>query len=616
MPATLILTTADPGLETAWKNQLHPRQPAVFARPADLARDLLRPGSRVWITDINDPRTRLSCGASTLVLLVGQPHSLPFEQARQNRAARLFLSYDDSRTRLAETVGLLEEIADKNSQLQTTLERTRRSEQPFPRETHHAAEPVESWDFLESALTHLGDRTRLLDEFRRAGRYILKSGKVLFFFRQFDAFVSDDEVHQCEAGHPLSLWLEDHPATLDTAQWSGPDDPALDAPIRQLLHGWGAKLLVPLHASGQLLGWMALGPRADGAIYRETDKFRAVLHGRLLERCLERSAQLEELARAEAAAHLRAKYLPGSRLLNRVELAATDLPVEVRAVANEALHAQRTIEQPPRPPHRYTVTAGPAPEIDGVWVRWEEAAPEIERIRAEAEQHRRALFRHLGLTLSHELSNPLVSLVTFVQLLKRNSNPPMPAPGAPPAPETAPAGAAALAHEVALTSEIQKLKCLAEHVVVLGEIAQPVPHETDIQMLLSELATARGITSRFPEEALAFTVDPTLLRFAFSSIFDALAANRPDEGARNLLMKMRTAGTGALRTAVVTIEGKRLELDGTLPLPALGATPNEGRLSVFLAREILRLHGGVLQAGPGMKGTDIQISFGALRTGA
>ena len=605
MPATLILTTADSGLEAAWKNQLRPREPAAFTHPADLARDLLRPGSRVWITDINDPRTRLPCGTGTLVILVGQPQSIPFEQARQNRAARLFLSYDDSRSRLAETVGLLEEIADKSSQLQTTLERTRRSESPFPRETHHAAEPVESWDFLESALTHLGDRTRLLDEFRRAGRYILKSGKVLFFFRQFDAFVSDDDAHRCEASHPLALWLEEHPAALDTSQWSGPDDPALDAPIRQQLHSWGAKLLIPLHASGQLLGWMALGPRADGAVYRETDKFRAVLHGRLLERCLERSMQLEELARTETMATLRAKYLAGSRVLTRAELASADLPVEVRAVANEALHEQRTIEQHARAPHRYCVTAGPVSELDGVWVQWEEAAPEIERIRAEAEQHRRVLFRNLGLTLSHELSNPLVSLVTFAQLLARGSKSPAPAPGA-----------ATLASEVALTTEIEKLERLAAHAMLLGEIAQPAAETVDLQTLLHEVATERGVTTRFTEEAVVFKVDPNLLRFAFASIFDAIAANRPDEGTTGLLLTLRTAGTDALRTAVVTIEGKRIELDGTLPLPALGATPNEGRLSVFLAREILRLHGGVLQAGPGMKGTDIQISFGALRTSA
>ena len=607
MPATLILTTADAGLEAAWKSQLHPREPATFARPTDLARDLLRPGARVWVTDINDPRTKFSCGTGTLVILVGQPHSVPFEQARQNRAARLFLSYDDSRTRLAETVGLLEEIADKNSQLQTTLERTRRTETPFQRESAPAPapEPVESWDFLESALSHLGDRTRLLDEFRRAGRYILKSGKVLFFFRQFDAFVSDDEVHRCEAGHPLSLWLEDHPAALDTSQWAGPDDPALDAPIRQQLHSWGARLLIPLHASGQLLGWMALGPRADGAAYRDTDKFRAVLHGRLLERCLERSAQLEDLTRIETTATLRAKYLPGSRVLTRLEIAATELPVEVRAVANEALHEQRTIEQHARPPHRYRVTAGPMPEIDGVWVQWEEAAPEIERIRAEAEHHRRVLFRNLGLTLSHELSNPLVSLVTFAQLLARGSKSPVPAPGA-----------ATIASEVALTAEIEKLERLAAHAMLLGEIAQPAAEAADLQALLSEVATERGITTRFTEEAVVFKVDPHLLRFAFASIFDALAANRPDEGSTGLLLTLRTAGTNALRTAIVTIEGKRLELDGTLPLPSIGATPNEGRLSVFLAREILRLHGGVLQAGPGMKGTDIQISFGELRSSA
>jgi signal transduction histidine kinase len=350
---------------------------------------------------------------------------------------------------------------------------------------------------------------------------------------------------------------------------------------------------------------MALGPRADGAAYREADKFRAVLHGRLLERCLERSAQLEELVRAENAALLRAKYLPGSRLLTRVELAAADLPVEVRAVANEALHEQRTIEQPPRPPHRYTVTAGPAPEIDGVWVRWEEAAPEIERIRAESEQHRRVLFRNLGLTLSHELSNPLVSLVTFTQLLTRRHTPAQPGPGA-----------ATLATEVALAGEIQKLEGLAAHAMLLGEIAQPSVEEADVQALLKEASDARGITTRFTEESVIMNVDPHLLRFAFGAIFDAIAANRPDEGAQNLLLRMRTAGTGALRTAVVTIEGKRLELDGTLPLPALGSTPNEGRLSVFLAREILRLHGGVLQAGPGLKGTDIQIAFGVLRTSA
>ena len=602
MPATLILTTPDTGLEAAWKKLLPSREPAVFARPADLQRELLRPGARVWICDINDPRSRLSTGSSTLVVLVGQPHSLPFEQARQSRSARLFLSYDESRERLAECVNLLEEIADKNSQLHSALERTRRSEPPFPpRENPGSApaEPIESWDFLESALAHLDDRTRLLDEFRRAARYILKSGKVLYFFRHLDGFVSDDESYRCEASHPLPLWLEEHPAALDASHWANIEDPALDAPIRQQLLSWGTRLLIPLHAYGQLLGWMALGPRADGSQYRESDKFRAVLHGRLLERCLERSAQLTEYAHVGNATALRAKYLPGARLITRAELATTELPVEVRAVASEALHTGKTVTQPARVPYRYRVSAGPVTELDGVWAVWEDSAPEIERISQLLEQHRRELFRNLGLTLSHELSNPLVSLVTFAQMLAKGS--------------TSPVGSAALAQEVSLTTEVAKLKLLNEHATLLGEIAQPTAKATDLNKLLSEIAGPRNLTTRFVEEQLILQLDSNLVKFAFSSILDAICANRLDEGLQSLILTLRAVGSGHQHTAVITIEGKRLELDGTLPLPAPGSTPNQGRLSVFLAREILRLHGGTLQAGPGLKGTDIQISLGSLR---
>ncbi len=616
MPATLILTTSDPGLEAAWKKLLHPREPAFFARPADLQRELLRPGARVWVSDINDPRARFNSGPGTLVVLVGEPHSHPFEQARQNRAARLFLSYEESRVRLGECVNLLEEIADKNSQLQSALERSRRSESPFPREvTNPAPSEPESWEFLESALAHLDNRTRLLDEFRRAARYNLRSGKVLYFFRQLDAFVSDDEAHRCEATHPLALWLEEHPAAVDLNQWAGIDDPTLEAPIRQQLVGWGARFLIPLHTHGHLLGWMALGPRADGAPYREADKFRAVLHGRLLERCLERCAALEDYNQSLIHADLRAKYLSGSRLLTRAELATTELPVEVRAVASEALHTQKAVTQPARVPYRFRVSAGPVPEIDGVWAVWEESAPEIERIASLLEQNRRELFRNLGLTLSHELSNPLVSLVTFAQLLARNSGagstPPMDTPTG--AGSTPPMNSISLAREVAFTSEVAKLKLLNEHATLLSEIAAPTAKASNLNLLLAELATERNLTTRFIEEQITLQLDAGLVKFAFSSIFDAIAANRPDEGLQHLILTLRAVGAGAQRQAIITIEGKRLELDGTLPLPAAGTTPNQGRLSVFLAREILRLHGGTLQAGPGLKGTDIQISLGSLR---
>ena len=175
-----------------------------------------------------------------------------------------------------------------------------------------------------------------------------------------------------------------------------------------------------------------------------------------------------------------------------------------------------------------------------------------------------------------------------------------------------PAGAS-IAQEVALTTEVAKLKLLNEHATLLGEIAQPVAKSTDLNVLLADVATVRNLTTRFVDEQVVLNLDANLVKFAFGAILDAISANRPDEGLQHLILTLRAVGAGAQRTAVITIEGKRLELDGTLPLPVPGSTPNQGRLSVFLAREILRLHGGTLQAGPGLKGTDIQISLGALR---
>jgi signal transduction histidine kinase len=40
--------------------------------------------------------------------------------------------------------------------------------------------------------------------------------------------------------------------------------------------------------------------------------------------------------------------------------------------------------------------------------------------------------------------------------------------------------------------------------------------------------------------------------------------------------------------------------------------PNQGRLGVFLAKEIIRLHRGEIHAGPGLEGTEILISLRSL----
>ena len=84
--------------------------------------------------------------------------------------------------------------------------------------------------------------------------------------------------------------------------------------------------------------------------------------------------------------------------------------------------------------------------------------------------------------------------------------------------------------------------------------------------------------------------------------------SRGAQGLKDLALKVRSTGTGDDTTALLSLKGKGMELEGILPEPVNGDVPNQGRIGVFLAKEILRLHQGEIHAGPGLEGTEILIS--------
>jgi hypothetical protein len=100
-----------------------------------------------------------------------------------------------------------------------------------------------------------------------------------------------------------------------------------------------------------------------------------------------------------------------------------------------------------------------------------------------------------------------------------------------------------------------------------------------------------------------------MLDFTLRSLIRTVAENRPEEGMNELVLKVRSTGVGADLTALLSLKGRNLELEGILPEPVEDAVPNQGRMSVFLAKEILRLHHGEIHAGPGIEGTEILFSL-------
>jgi hypothetical protein len=110
-------------------------------------------------------------------------------------------------------------------------------------------------------------------------------------------------------------------------------------------------------------------------------------------------------------------------------------------------------------------------------------------------------------------------------------------------------------------------------------------------------------------QPIALSVVPTLVEFGLQAILESVIENRPDYGKRGLSIQLRASGQDDQLTALIAIKGERLELEGILPLPEPGAIPSHGRIGVFIAKEIIRLHGGEILSGPGMEGPEILISI-------
>lgn len=592
MPSLVILVTSDAALAEAWEGQIPPGQSA-FRLPANGFPAGTAPGfAAVIILDAASEPLLPASLAHCPTIFVGEPRSLPFEQARLSGRAKIYLSYEESAVRLREFLPLLEEVAEKQSMVELLSGKTRRIEPSRPAIRPMAADATELWDFLEGAVEALDTRERLIGEFRRASRYVLQASHAVFFFRESDGFRADRGTSFFAADDPLVSFFESHPVVIDGASWDSPADPVAELAVRNRLALWGARLLVPVHDNGRLLGLIALGVRDDGQSYDETNRARAVFFARLLRHFLVKSSQLGRLHLLSEQANLGAKYLPSTLVLGVDEPAPRHVPLIVRELIGQARRAREVSRAMPTEGQPFRASAGIIAETGGVWAFWQEASSEVHDAVTRQRVSRRNLLHELGLTLSHELGNALVSLATF-----RQSSTAHPLP-------------ASLINTV--KNDVAKLEALNRHLGLMQTLHEAEGTSIDMRELAQTVGASLGLRVEIGPDQVVLTVARKLLDFALRSLIETITENRGDLGAKDLALQVRSTGAGVELTALLSLKGKNLELEGILPEPVVGAVPNLGRLGVFLAKEILRLHHGEIHAGPGMEGTEILISLRSL----
>jgi hypothetical protein len=595
MSTTFILATTDLQLLALWEAQIPPGRTIVRLFSAT-SQPVTQAGlSAVVVLDAGSepqlPPNLVKCPT----VYVGEPRSLPFEQARLGGRAKVYLNYDESARRLREFLPLMEELAAKESMLGLLVDKGRRAEgsgsRP-PMRTSTGTEAAELWDFLEGAVESIDSRDRLLGEFRRASRHLLRASHAVFFLRETDGFRADRGTSFFPNDDPLVAYLESHPAVIDGANWDGPGDPLAELAVRNRLAMWGARLLVPIHDNGRLLGLIALGVRDDGQPYDESDRVRAVCVARLLRQFLTKAIQLGRLQVFATQATLGAKYLPSTLILAPEETVPRHVPLAVRDLIGRVRRTREMSRVTPGEGQPFRASAGLVTETGGVWAFWEEASSEVHDAAARRRAVRMGLLRELALTLSHELGNALVSLATFRQVPDGSTVPP--------------------SMVATIKGDIGKLEDLSRRLAVMQTLDELVPSKVDIRELAQGVGLALGVKVEVGPDPVVLSAAKDLLEFSLRSLIETITENRGELGVRELALQVRSTGTGNELTALLSLKGRHLELEGILPEPVVGAVPNQGRMGVFLAKEVLRLHHGEIHAGPGMEGTEILISFRSL----
>jgi hypothetical protein len=592
MPATYITSTQDPQLAEDWARQL-PAAPFAHRAGEAMARELKRPGARVWIRDICDTEAPASAHPDTVVIVVGEPRSIPFEGAKGDRQNTYFLSYEESRTQLRRVAPLAAELSESRSVLAVLQGRQRRAESApaqIPEDGRLRSDGIE---FLASAIDHLDDEGRLIEEFQRGVRARLRSSKVAVFVRDGKSFVSRGERWECPAADELVRWLQEHAAIVDSAALDEVEDPAAEASIRQRLGEWNSRLLVPFEVRGALDGWVVFGPRADGRAYTGADRDDALALVDVFARLRAMHLTLGAAKAAGREVALIQENGPRFRVLSASRITDGTLPVEVREMASVALREGKRVE---REFGKIRVAAGPIPSTGECWVWWDESALTADASAGKREAERHQILHDLGIMISHELANAMFSVSTYFQHLQRQR----------PADEPA--------HPLIdrVGKDMERMKAMPHLLSTLYEMSKRPTTRVDLKLLVQSVAKEVNGHANTPEAAPVIWGHEKNLREALLWLCREILETKDKVGigAREarftLTLKEKGKGEEAVCLLAIAYPGLRVD---QIKVGEATSTEEFPTVPVYLAREVIRFHFGSVHVGQGIDGPELMIAL-------
>ncbi len=582
MPATILLATYEPDLLRAWWVAVPSGRSVITLEDLKGATRIEQDAPVVVVLDeaVKDRLPRNLVGAPTILVGDNRGSVTP----HPSEAVKIRMNYLESRSRLAETLMLLEELAVLKSATRLGGFDARPITPPLPTynpippraSSSHAAEDTFShaqlWPFLNELADNLASPDVLGLEFRRLVRMMARCSHVAVFLRRPDGFRAAGSGTKVELFCPqddaIIEYLQMAPVIVDGVTWPVRCSPLIESGVRNRMVAWGAKLVVPIHDNGWILGFLTLGVRDDGLPFAPADCERLTSVAGFFRRLLQQSNKWSK-SETEFSSHRQLKeHLPQIILLKPVD----EITVLTPDVIKKLIQNVRSIRQPaqlyPTETQPWRASAGYLAATQETWCQWTDVSEEM-RLRAQRQRSERlALLHDIALTLNHELGNALVSLTA----LRHN-------PGAE---SNSPVLLAAIKRDIA------SLEVLNRHLASLPTFGDVTPETIDLSQLAQEIGRKTGVVIDAAQAPVMLCVVPPLVEFALESLIDSIAENRTEQGKRGLVLQLK----GDTQRASFLIKGSNLILEGVSPAPEPNAVPTHGRISVFIAKEIIRLHGG------------------------
>ena len=600
MAATFILTTSAEELHKAWARQL-PDPPAILSTDDALAAELLRPGARVWIKDIRAEQAGFEVHSDTVVVAVGEPRSVPFENARQDRSVAYCLSYDESERKLGDILQLASDLAEARSVISLVNQRpppSTRSANPFPESSPRGSNELE---FIEAALDHLDDLRFIVDVFKRGIRARSRAASVAIFLREKRHFRAEAEQWDCPVSDPIVVWLQEHAAIVDAEALTSIPKPIVEVFVRQKMAAWNARLLLPIQVHGTLEGWVCFGPRADARPHSQSDREDALMIVSILSCFIGQHRRLNAAIGTQTEARMICQHGPKFRVLGQDPVASEALPVEVREVVSLARKDGTRVN---REFGRLRVSAGLIPGGQNVWVLWDHDGAWGESLARRLEEERFRMLHDLGLVMSHELANAMFSVSTYFQHVRKQpeATPTADAPGT--------SGLAGLLAQV--DKDMVRLKEMPHILETVYEMGKKPTAVVEMRRLIQTAAKEVDGVADVNDTGVTIWGHEEHLRSALVWLCREIIETRNPETAlpaSKIKLRLQQRHRDDTETiCLVSIAYPGLRLDQI----KIGEAENVSEFpttAVYLAREVIRFHYGTIQIGQGMDGPELYVSL-------